>query len=164
MPCLAARGPAIRLPYSKPIQEVFMRKLFIIILFALCALAGLAQDQSKDGPKTPTNRELLAKGKTFFVKSDTFFVKKEELEKGLVRNKELLRWGIQVTQNENEADFVLDVKRAAFQNFFPYTVTDRYTGRIIFAGEPNSLFGTVPGKIASDIANKLKAVREGKDE
>ncbi|MBZ5521346.1 MAG: hypothetical protein LAP21_03715 [Acidobacteriia bacterium] len=140
-----------------------MRQLFIVILLALCALPGLAQDQNKDSSRGTTNKELLTRGKVFFVKSDTYFVKKEELEKGLVMNKDLERWGVQVTRNENEADFVLMVKRAAFQNFFPYTVTDRYTGKIIFAGEPNSLFGTVPGKIADDIAGKLKAIYEGKE-
>ncbi|HWZ44706.1 MAG TPA: hypothetical protein VNW97_14615 [Candidatus Saccharimonadales bacterium] len=133
-----------------------MHKKLIVILFALCILPGLAQDQSKTSAKAPTNTELLAKGKVFFVKSNTFFVKKEELERGLLNNKELDRWGLQLTQNENEADFVLRVKRAAFQNNFPYTVTDRDTGRILIAGEPNSLGGTVPGKIAADIARKIK--------
>jgi hypothetical protein len=137
-----------------------MRKLLILIVVTVCSLAGMAQDKDKD--KGPTNLELLSKGKVFYVKSDTFFVKKEEIEKGLLRNKDLERWGLQVTQYEGEADFVLRVRRAAFQNNFPYTVTDRNTGKIVFAGEPNSLLGTVPGKIAADIANKLKAIYEPK--
>ena len=110
-----------------------MRKLFsVCYAAALFVLLAAAQDT----PRPATNREVLAKGKVFFVKSDTFFVKKEEMEKGLLKNEDLDRLGVQVTENENEANFVLKVKRAAFQNNFPYTVTDRYSGRIIAAGEP----------------------------
>lgn len=131
-----------------------MKKAFIVILFTLCALPGLAQDNAN--ARGTGTREVVARGKVFFVKTDTFFVKKEELERGLINNKDLQRMGLQITQNENEADFVLSVRRAAFQNFFPYTVTERYSGRIVMAGEPSSLLGTVPGKIAADIANKWK--------
>jgi hypothetical protein len=134
-----------------------MRKLFsacyIAAMFVLLAAA-------QDAPRPTTNRELLAKGHTFFIKTDTVFVVKEELEKGLLKNEDLDRMGVQVTENENEADFVLKVRRVPFQNNFPYTVTDRNTGRVIMAGEPNSLGGTVPGKIAADIARKLKRIYE----
>jgi len=137
-----------------------MRKLFsVCYIAAMFVLLAAAQDT----PRAATNGEILAKGKVFFVKSGTYFAKKEEIEKGLLKNEDLDRLGVQVTGNENEADFVLHVKRAAFQNNFPYTVTDRSTGRIIMAGEPNSLGGTVPGKIAADIANKLKRIYNGKD-
>lgn len=137
-----------------------MRKIFSVC-YAVAMFVMLASAQ--DTPRAATNRELLAKGKTFFIKSDTYFVKKEELEKGLLKNEDLDRMGVQITENESEADFVLRVKRAAFQNNFPYTVTDRDSGRVIMAGEPNSLGGTVPGKIAADIARKLKKIYEAKD-
>jgi len=140
--------------------ETFMRKIFAVCYTAAMFIMLAAAQET---PRPATNRELLAKGKVFFIKSDTYYVKKEEIEKGLLKNEDLDRLGVQVTENENEADFVLKVKRAAFQNNFPYTVTDRYTGRIIMAGEPNSFGGTVPGKIAADIARKLKRIYDGKD-
>jgi len=139
-----------------------MRKLFFVMLFTLCSLSGLAQDKTGEAPKGPSNKEILARGTVFFVKTDTAFVLKEELEKGLIRNEKLERWGLQVTQYERDADFVLNVRRAPFTTFFPYTVTDRHTGKIVIAGEPNSLGGTVPGKIAADIAEKLKKIYEPK--
>ena len=136
-----------------------MRKiLFIAMCAALFTLSAISQET-----KGASNRELLSKGKLIYVKSKTYFVKKSELERGLLNNKDLERMGIQVTQNERDADFVLFVKRAAFQNFFPYTLTDRNTGKIVLAGEPSSLGGTVPGKIARDIANKLKSIDEQKE-
>ena len=67
-----------------------------------------------------------------------------------------------VTQNQNDADAILLVKRAPFQNNFPYTITDRQSGILLMGGEVNSLFGTVPGKIAADLVNKLRPIYEPK--
>jgi hypothetical protein len=135
-----------------------MYKKFIFCL--LLALPSLAFGQ--ENAARPTTKELMAKDKVFFVTSDTFYVKKEELEKGLLNREEFSKWGLQVTKNEGNADVVLLVNRAPFQNFFPYTVTDRATGIVIMGGEVNSLFGTVPGKIAGEIADKLRPIYEPK--
>ena len=130
--------------------------------FIFCLLAMNPAAFSQENTARPTTKELMAKDKVFFVTSDTFYVKREELEKGLVNREEFARWGLQVTTNENNADAILFVRRAPFQNFFPYTVTDRETGIVIMGGEPNSLFGTVPGKIAGDIVDKLRPIYEPK--
>jgi hypothetical protein len=104
----------------------------------------------------------MAKEKVFFVKSDTFYVKKEEMEKGLLNREEFGKWGLQITAYEGNADAVLIVRRAAFQKNFPYTVTDRATGIVVMGGEVNSLFGTVPGKIAGALVSKLRPIYEPK--
>lgn len=127
------------------------------LLLGLLAAVSVAWGQ--DNP-TPSTNELLSKDKVFYIESGTYFVKKEEIEKGLLKRKEFEKWGLQITQLRNEADLVLLVKRAAFQNNFPYTVTDRRTGTVVLAGEVNSLGGTVPGKIASQIVDKLKKIYE----
>lgn len=133
-----------------------MYKKLLFVVFAVVSTAW-----SQDNP-SPSTKELLSKDKVFYVESGTYFVKKEEIEKGLLKRKEFEKWGLQITQLRNEADLVLLVKRAAFQNNFPYTVTDRRTGTVILGGEVNSLGGTVPGKIASQIVEKLKKVYEPK--
>src|SRR5258708_18714197 len=157
---MAAGGTGKCWAYLARKGETLMRKIFsVCYIAAMFVLLAAAQDT----PRAATNGEILAKGKVFFVKSGTYFVKKEELEKGLLKNEDLDRLGVQVTGNENEADFVLHVKRAAFQNNFPYTVTDRSTGRIIMAGEAHSPVGTVPAKNAADTASKLKQIYEAKD-
>lgn len=109
-----------------------------------------------------TNNDLLARGKTIFVITDSFFVKKEELEKGLINRKELTDWGLHVVESQQTADLILKVRRAPFQNNFPFTITDRVSGIVVMGGTVNSLFGTVPGKIAARLADKLKEIKEKK--
>lgn len=106
-----------------------------------------------------SNDELLLRGKTIYVVSESFFVKKEQLERGLINRKELGDWGIHVVNLPLSADLVLHVRRAPFQNNFPFTFTDRVSGIVVMGGTVNSLFGTVPGKIAGRLAEKLKEIR-----
>lgn len=105
-----------------------------------------------------TNDQLLAQAKTIFVKSNSFFVKKEQLERGLLQRKELNDLGLHVVDEETQADLILTVRRAPFQNNFPFTFTDRVSGIVVMGGTVNSLFGTVPGKIAGRLADRLKEV------
>jgi hypothetical protein len=147
-----------------------MHKFIFCLLLAIAPVAF--SQESSTVPSSPSSaapspaplskKDLMARDKIFFVMSDTFYVKKEELEKGLLNREEFEKWGLLVTHNERDADAILLVRRAAFQNNFPYTVTDRQTGIVIMGGEVNSLFGTVPGKIAGDIVNKLRPIYEPK--
>ena len=105
-----------------------------------------------------SNDELLAHGKTIYVVTHSFFVKKEQLERGVINCKELADWGFHVVEDEKHADFILSVKRAPFQNNFPFTLTDRASGIVLLGGTVNSLFGTVSGKIAARLADKFKEV------
>lgn len=145
---------------------------FALLCLLLTTLAAFGQEGSTVSSSAPapaaqasatlSKKDLMARDKIFYVCSDTFYVKKEELEKGLLNREEFEKWGLMVSKNEHDADVVLLVSRAPFQNNFPYTVTDRQTGIVIMGGEVNSLFGTVPGKIAADIVNKLRPIYEPK--
>src|ERR1700748_1567614 len=106
-----------------------LRKACIIIFCAIFCAALTAMGQTT--PDDTSNYALLAKARKIFVESHTYFVKKEEVEKGLLKRKELEEWGIQVTSERFDADLVLTVQRAAFQNNFPYTFTDRATGMVV---------------------------------
>jgi hypothetical protein len=141
--------------------------------FAFCvlmAIAPLAFGQEKSptpastapAPAPISKKDLMARDKIFYVSSDTFYVQKEEVERGLLNRKEFNEWGLMVSKNEHDADAILLVRRAPFQNNFPYTVTDRQSGIVIMGGEVNSLGGTVPGKIAGDIVDKLRPIYEPK--
>jgi hypothetical protein len=103
-----------------------------------------------------SNDQLLVQGKTIYVVSNSFFVKKEQLERGLLERKELNDWGFHIVQDPKHADLILSVRRAPFQNNFPFTFTDRASGIVVMGGTVNSLFGTVPGKIAGRLADHLK--------
>lgn len=119
------------------------------------------------GPSQPvvpatalSNDQLLLQDRTIYVISGSFFVKKEELESGLVGRKELSDWGFHVVQDRKNADLILSVRRAPFQNNFPFTFTDRASGIVVLGGTVNSLFGTVPGKIAGRLVDKLKEINK----
>ena len=126
---------------------------------ALGAIAGEGLNQRVAPATALTNNDLLARGKTISVITDSFFVKKEQLERGLINRKELGDWGLHVVQTPQNADLILKVRRAPFQNNFPFTITDRESGIVVMGGTVNSLFGTIPGKIAARLADKLKEIR-----
>jgi len=127
-----------------------------------CRPQPAARPVEPELPPTPAlpARELLANGKTIYVDSQTYYVKREEMQKGLMKHEEFMRWGLQFTDDPRRADLVLLVRRAAFQNNFPYSLTDRRTQTVLIAGEVNSFMGTVPGKIAAQLSGKLKPLYE----
>ena len=141
-----------------------MHKLAFCILMAIAPLTSGQENSATAAPPPATisKKDLMARDKIFYVCSDTFFVQKEEVERGLLNRKEFNEWGLMVSKNERDADAVLFVRRAPFQNNFPYTITDRQSGIIIMGGEVNSLGGTVPGKIAAEIVDKLKLIYQPK--
>lgn len=126
---------------------------------SLATLATSGLDSHVAPAADLSNAELLTRGKTVYVTSDSFFVKKEQIERGLINRKELADWGIHVVDSLKEADLVLKVRRAPFQNNFPFTFTDRVSGIVVMGGTVNSLFGTVPGKIAARLAERLKEIK-----
>lgn len=134
-----------------------MLKTNALCLVLIFALSGIAQQAP-----SPTNQQLATKAHVVFVESNTYFMKQAELEKALLGKSKFQEWGMQVTRGKDDADLILSVVRAPFQNNFPYTVTDRNSGRVLFGGEVNSLFGTVYGKISDDFVEKLQDVREGR--
>lgn len=107
-----------------------------------------------------SNEQLLLQDRTIYVISGSFFVKQEELESGLVGHKELSDMGFHVVQDRKNADLILSVRRAPFQNNFPFTFTDRVSGIVVLGGTVNSLFGTVPGKIAGRLADRMKEINK----
>jgi hypothetical protein len=107
-----------------------------------------------------SNDQLLLQDRTIYVISNSFFVKKEQLETGLIQRKELSDWGFHVVQDPKSADLILSVRRAPFQNNFPFTFTDRASGIVVLGGTVNSLFGTVPGKIAGRLADRIKEINK----
>ena len=124
------------------------------------AEVATAPDQPVLPATALTNDQLLAQAKTIFVKTNSYFVKKEQLERGLIQRKELNELGLHVIEDESQADLVLTVQRAPFQNNFPFTFVDRVSGIVVMGGTVNSFFGTVSGKIASKFADRLREVHK----
>ena len=165
------------------------RKFFfmILLLMGVAAFAqGNSQQQSDKGQKKPdadsglgpitstglnqnvasaadlSTNELLARSRSIFVISDTVFVKKEDMEKYLLRQKELEDYRMHVVQSQKDADLVLRIKRIPFTNNFPYSITDRVSSIVLMQGEINAFPSKVPGKIAEALAEKLTAANKPK--
>lgn len=130
-------------------------KTFAILGSLLAAGAAAAQS-----PAAVERKFVFAHTKTIYIDSHTHFVKQAELEKALLKQKEFDAFGLELTRNMQSADVILEVKRAAFQNNFPYSLIDRRTKVVLAAGEVNSIGGTAYGKIAAQLMEKLKTARE----
>ena len=132
-----------------------MKRLFFLALISFISSVGLAQQ----GSRLPDNKELITKARSYYVETDSFYMKREALESSLLGQKEFKAWDLQVTGRKDLADMVVLVKRIPFSNHFSYTVTDRETDTIVMAGKVDSLRGTVYGRVAKEIVEKMVALR-----
>jgi hypothetical protein len=132
-----------------------MKRFLFLTLISLISSVGFAQQ----GSRLPDNKELVTKARSFYVETDTFYMKREALESSLLGQAEFKAWDLQVTGKKELADMVVRVKRVPFSNHFSYTVTDRDTETIVMAGKVDSLAGTVYGRIAKEIVEKMVRLR-----
>jgi hypothetical protein len=132
-----------------------MKRLFFLTMMAMISSVSFAQQ----GSRLPDNKELVTRARSYYVESDSFYMKREALESSLLGQKEFKAWDLQVTGRKDLADMVVRVKRVPFSNHFSYTVTDRDTDTIVMAGKVDSLAGTVYGRVAKEIVEKMVALR-----
>src|SRR6476620_6137648 len=132
-----------------------MKRSFFLALISFISSVGFAQQSSR----LPDNKELVTKARSYYVETDTFYMKREALESSLMGQAEFKAWNLQITGGQELADMVVRVKRVPFSNHFSYTVTDRETDTIVMAGKVDSLAGTVYGRIAKEIEDKMVALR-----
>ncbi|HET8888773.1 MAG TPA: hypothetical protein VFQ41_07710 [Candidatus Angelobacter sp.] len=132
-----------------------MKRLFLLTLISFISSVGFAQQSSR----LPDNKELVSRARSYYVETDTFYMKREALESSLLGQSEFKAWNLQITGKQELADMVVRVKRVPFSNHFSYTVTDRETDTIVMAGKVDSLRGTVYGRIAKEIVEKMVALR-----
>src|SRR5260221_13093188 len=157
MPRFAAGGGCGRMTQSPCIYKrgaVMKKYLFHSLLIAISA-AALAQQSSR----LPDNKELVSRARSFYIQSDSFYMKREALESSLLGQAEFKAWDLQITGKKELADMVVRVKRVPFSNHFSYTVTDRDTDTIVMAGKVDSLAGTVYGRIAKEMVEKMVRLR-----
>lgn len=132
-----------------------MKRYLLLSLILAVSAAATAQP----GSRLPDNRELVSRARSFYVQSDSFYMKREALESSLLGQKEFKAWNLQITGKEELADMLVRVKRVPFSNHFSYTVTDRATDTIVIAGKVDSLRGTVYGRVAKEIVEKMVVLR-----
>jgi len=132
-----------------------MKRFFLLTLISFISSVGFAQQ----GSRLPDNKELVTRARSYYVETDSFYMKREALESSLLGQKEFKAWDLQITGKKELADMVVRVKRVPFSNHFSYTVTDSGTDTIVMAGKVDSLAGTVYGRIAKEIVEKMVALR-----
>ena len=132
-----------------------MKRFFLLTLISFISSVGFAQQ----GSRLPDNKELVTKARSYYVETDTFYMKREALESSLLGQAEFKAWDLQITGKQELADMVVRVKRVPFSNHFSYTVTDSGTDTIVMAGKVDSLAGTVYGRIAKEIVEKMVRLR-----
>jgi hypothetical protein len=158
MPLFAARARKIAMARSfrgyDPMEGNNMKRLLLLSI-VLISSVGFAQQ----GSRLPDNKELVARARSYYVETDTFYMKREALESSLLGQAEFKAWNLQITGKQELADMVVRVKRVPFSNHFSYTVTDRETDTIVMAGKVDSLRGTVYGRVAKEIVEKMVALR-----
>lgn len=132
-----------------------MKRILFLTLISLISSVGFAQQSSR----LPDNKELVTKARSYYVETDTFYMKREALESSLLGQAEFKAWDLQVTGKKELADMVVRVKRIPFSNHFSYTLTDSSTETIVMAGKVDSLAGTVYGRVAKEIVEKMVRLR-----
>ena len=132
-----------------------MKRLLFLTFISLISSVSFAQS----GSRLPDNRELVTKARSYYVETDSFYMKREALESSLLGQAEFKAWNLQITGKKELADMVVHVKRVPFSNHLSYTVTDTSTETIVMAGKVDSLAGTVYGRIAKEIVDKMVALR-----
>jgi hypothetical protein len=141
--------------FQKIRNEGAVMKKYLFLSLLLTISTAWAQQSNR----LPDNRTLISNAHSFYVQTDTFYMKREALESSLLGQPEFKAWDLQITGKEELADMVVRVKRVPFSNHFSYTVTDRGTDTIVMAGKVDSLAGTVYGRIAWEIVDKMKTFR-----
>ena len=121
-----------------------------------------AANNNATDSSAPANdtKALLASARTIYVNSQSAFVKNKAMISALSDHKELREYGLAVTDSASSADLILSIDRAPFTIEYSFTVIHIRTRIVVASGHVNSLFGTVPGKVASSFAKQLKAAHQ----
>jgi hypothetical protein len=103
--------------------------------------------------------ESLRSARTIFIMSRSGFFNPSDLANELLKKPDFAQMGLTITKERTAADLVIEVDRLVFTTHFPYVVVDPKNNTVVASGEVNSLFGTVPAKIAGAFTRQLKAAR-----
>jgi mono/diheme cytochrome c family protein len=106
-----------------------------------------------------TPGEALRSARTIFIMTRTVHFDPDDLTRQLMKKPGFTQMGLSVTKDRNAADLIMQVDRLAFSTEFPYVVVDSRTGKTVTAGQVNSLFGTVPAKIANMFMKQITVAR-----
>ena len=111
------------------------------------------------GTSTGGTAEALRSARTIFIMTRTVHFKPDDLAGQLLKKPEFTQMGLTVTKDRNAADLIMEVDRITFSTEFPYVIVDPKNRTVVASGQVNSLFGTVPAKIANMFMKQIKQAR-----
>jgi hypothetical protein len=121
--------------------------------------SSVALPSGPAGISTGGAAEALRSARTIFIMTRTVHFKPDDLAGQLLKKPEFTQMGLTVTKDRNAADLIMEVDRITFSTEFPYVIVDPRNRSVVASGQVNSLFGTVPWKIANMFMKQIKEAR-----
>lgn len=102
---------------------------------------------------------VMRSAKMIYIRIQSNYCNREELEKNLLQSKEFQMWGLALTQDEKEADLVLEVHRKRWTTRFTIAALNPHTKHLLASDSDTSLGGEIEPKLAQLFIRQLKKVR-----
>ncbi len=123
------------------------------------AAVGVPQTIAPRDVEAVAPSDALRFARRIFIMTRTVHFNPDDLARQLLKKPEFAQMGLSVTKERNAADLVIQVDRLILSTDFPYVVVEARTGSVVTRGQVNSLFGTVPAKIANMFLKQINEAR-----
>ncbi len=124
---------------------------------------GKPQEPKLVRPNIPISElpaaEALNKARLLFIRPRSSFLNKEKLERELLKRKEFVEMGLEITRSASHADLVLEITRKKLTTRFTCNVIEPKTQRVLAGTTASSLGGEIEPNLADAIVKELKAKR-----
>jgi hypothetical protein len=102
----------------------------------------------------------LKNARTIFICSQTDFLTDSTMQRALFNQKDWEKLGLNILNNNQDADLQLQINRVVFTHIHTYILTDKKTGVVLASGRVRAFDGVVAaGPMAEQIVKILSAVR-----
>lgn len=114
-------------------------------------------------PKIPISElpaaEALRQARLLFIRPKSSFLNKEKLERELLKRKEFVEMGLEITRSHLNADLILEITRKRLTTRFTCNVIEPVTQRVLAGTTASSLGGEIEPNLADAIVKEFKAKR-----
>jgi len=105
-------------------------------------------------------KQILRNAKTICIRSRTAFLTVDTLDRALALQKEWLKLGITIVQDERVADLLINIDRPLFTYVHTFVVVDKRTSVVLSSGKVTAFDGTIASDgIAKQIIKTFAAAR-----
>lgn len=142
---------------NKIIVRVISVFFFSVAVSSLQVTAiGQGTSDRKTSLETTDVKEKLRNAKVIFIKSESRYARNEELENEILKQPEVIQWGLLITRNESEADLIFEVTRKRWSRKYTFVVIDPLTNLVLLTGKvQDKLFSRVEHKIARRFVEQM---------